>query len=101
MKVSSLKNSITYLFLALFLTMKMAGFHVLLHADDKDHALHCVVCDHAIAHNLTPALIPDLQDFKIENTEPIVQREVTKNYNFIISSIITSDQLFSRPPPFY
>ena len=80
--------------------MKMAGLHVLSHSNDKDHALHCVVCDHAIAHNLTPALTPDLQDFEIKNTEFIVQKEIVTNYSFIISSTIASDQLFSRPPPF-
>lgn len=100
MKNGRLKNSITCLFLVLFISMKMAGLHVLSHTNDKDHAIHCTICDHAITHNLTPALTPDLQDFTIENTEPIVQREIIKNYNFIISSTIATDQLFSRPPPF-
>lgn len=100
MKVSRIKNSITYLFLVLFLTMKMAGLHSLLHTDDKDHVLHCIVCDHAIVNNLTPTLTPDLHYLKIENTEPIVHVEIIKNYNFIISSTIAPDQLFSRPPPF-
>ncbi|MDD7884477.1 hypothetical protein [Flavivirga sp. 57AJ16] len=78
----------------------MAGLHALSHTNDKDHAVHCTICDHAITNNLTPALTPDSQDFTIENTEPIVQREVTRNYNLIISSTIATDQLFSRPPPF-
>ena len=100
MKISRLKNSISFLLLALFLSMKMAGLHVLSHTDDKEHALHCYICDHAITHNLTPALTPDTQDFIIENTEFVVQTELTKNYSFIISSTIATDQLFSRPPPF-
>lgn len=100
MKNVRLKNSITYLLLVLFISMKMAGLHVLSHTDDKDHAIHCTICDHAITHNLTPALSPDPQDFAIENTEQLVQREITENYNFSISSTIASDQLFSRPPPF-
>ena len=100
MKTSRIKNNITYSLLVLFLTMKMAGIHALLHIDDKDHAPHCVICDHTTANNLTPTITPNLQDFKIENTEPIVQREIIKNYNFIISSTIATDQLFSRPPPF-
>lgn len=79
----------------------MAGLHVLSHTDDKDHTLHCTVCDHAITHNLTPALTPDSQDFTIENTEPMVQREITENYNFIISNTIGTDQLYSRPPPIF
>jgi len=99
MKNGRLKISITYLFLALFLSMKMVGLHVLSHTNDNDHALHCTICDHVIAHNLTPAITPDLQDFTLETVDFFVWEEVSKNYNFIISSTIASDQLFSRPPP--
>lgn len=99
MKNGRLKNSITYLFLVLFLSMKIAGLHVLLHTDDKDNAIHCTVCDHAITHNLIPALTPDLSGFTINNIDIIVHREITKNYSFIISGTIASDQLLSRPPP--
>lgn len=99
MKRGHLKSSIAYLFLVLFLSMKMTGLHVLSHSDDKDQALHCAVCDHAMAHNLTPALAPDLQVFAIENTESVVRKEVKENYEFIVSSSIAPDQLFSRPPP--
>lgn len=94
-----LKNSIIYLFLALFLSMKMAGLHVLSHTDDNDHALQCTICDYAITLDLTPVLTPDSQNFSIENNESIAQREIIKNYSFVISSTIASDQLFSRPPP--
>lgn len=100
MKISRLKNSITLFFLALFLMMKMGGLHVLVHTDDSDHDLDCIICDHTITHNLTPILNPDLQDFSIENIKFLVQIETAKNYTFIISSTIASYQLFSRPPPF-
>lgn len=99
MKNVRLKNSITYLFLVIFLSMKTAGLHALSHSNDKDHLVECAICDHAIVHNLTPVLTPDSQDFTIEDTEYIVQKEITKNYKFIISNTASS-QLFSRPPPF-
>ena len=100
MKTSQIKNSITFFFIALFLTMKIAGLHVLSHTNDDDHEIHCTICDHAITHNLIPAITPDLQDCTIENTEPIVQRTIIKNYSFIIASTIAANELFSRPPPF-
>lgn len=99
MKNVRLRNSIAYLFLVLFLSMKMVGLHVLSHTNDNHHALHCTVCDHAIAHNLTPAITPDLQDFNIETTDFFVRTELIKSYDYIISSTIATDQLFSRPPP--
>ena len=100
MKSNRIKNSVTYLFLVLFLSMKLVGLHALSHVDDKDeHAVHCVICDHAITHNLTPILTPDLDVFSIEHTEDVVEQEVIVDYNFILSSSIASNQLFSRPPP--
>ena len=99
MKDGRLKNSISYLFIALLLSLKIAGLHVLSHSDDNDHALHCAICDHALVNGMTPALASDIQDFKIENTEPVVRGEIIENYSFVISSNIASNQLFSRPPP--
>lgn len=99
MRNGKLKNSITYLFLVLFLSMKIAGLHVLLHTDDKDHAIHCSVCDHAISNNLTPTLTPHLEDFTFENLLFTTRRESVKNYDFIAVSNLASGQLFSRPPP--
>ena len=75
MKNSRLKNSITYLFLVLFLSMKMAGLHVLSHSDDNEHAISCTICDHAITNNLTPVLAAEIQDFTIQTTELIVSIE--------------------------
>ena len=99
MKASRIKNSITYFFVVLFLSMKLVGLHALSHTDDKDHAIHCTVCDFAITQNVTPVLAPDIQDFSIKNIEFVVEREITNNYSFVISSAITPSQLFSRPPP--
>ncbi|WP_168467826.1 hypothetical protein [Arenibacter sp. 6A1] len=78
----------------------MAGLHVLSHTDDKDHALHCMICDQAITHNLTPAISPEVQDFVIENTEFFVQAAQKIHYSFMSCGTIATDQLFSRPPPF-
>lgn len=100
MKISPIKNSITFVFIALFFTMKMAGLHMLSHTNDEDHEIHCAICDYAITHNLTPLLTLNLQDFTIENREPIVLGQINKSYSFIITSTIATNQLFSRPPPF-
>lgn len=94
-----LKNSVTYLFLALFLSMKMASFHVITHAEDKEHALHCTICDHIITTNSTPVVAVDVTEFTFENTEFAIPNQVTNHYSFEISSKIASDQLFCRPPP--
>lgn len=95
-----IKNRTALVFLVLFVVMKMAGLHVLSHIDDKDHALHCTVCDYAITYNLTPLITPGSQGFPIENNEYFVQGDIFKSYSFIIAGNISADQLFSRPPPF-
>ncbi|MGY0392644.1 hypothetical protein ACW5R3_08835 [Bizionia sp. KMM 8389] len=78
----------------------MVGLHALSHADDEDYAIHCAVCDTAIANKLTPAITPDLPSFVIENTELPTEQELVANYNFVFSNTIASNQLFSRPPPY-
>ncbi|AYN66502.1 hypothetical protein D1013_03440 [Euzebyella marina] len=95
-----LKNCISYLLLLLFLSVKMAGLHVLSHSDDNDHALQCAVCDHTTAHNLIPALTPDLVSVTLKNLEGITNDEVKVLYAFISNRNLDSNQLFSRPPPF-
>jgi len=99
MKSSRIKNNITYFFIVLFLSTKIAGLHSLTHTDDKDHDT-CAICDYAVVCNVTPTLTPDLNDFEIENIEIIIQKEVLNNYNFILLKKIVSQELFSRPPPF-
>ena len=100
MKFSRLKNSITYLFLVLFLSMKMAGLHALSHTDDKEHSLYCAVCDNAIVNNLTPIISSDGPDLEFKNIEFFIQKEVITNYKSIISKNTFPRELFSRPPPF-
>lgn len=103
MKIGRLKNTVTYLLLVLFISMKMAGLHALAHADDNsnhDHVIHCLICDQALINNLTPVLATDIQDFDIENTEAIVQQQISDSYSTLVSRTISKDQLFCRPPPF-
>jgi len=101
MKVFRLKNSIIYVFLFLFLAVKIVGIHGLFHTEDKDHALKCIICDHAITHNLTPTINSSLEFFYIENPEFPCQNEAINNYAFITSRTIAPGQLVSRPPPFF
>lgn len=100
MKVSYIKHSIAYLFLALFLSMKMAGLHTLTHTDDKEHVLLCAICDAAVLDNLTPTIALDLIDYKIKNVEFNLQNEITNNYRSVISNNSILREIFSRPPPF-
>ncbi|CAZ98511.1 hypothetical protein [Zobellia galactanivorans] len=99
MKNGSLKNSITFLFLALFITAKMAGLHVFSHTDDENHGVDCAICVHINTNNLTPSITPDSQDLVIENIEYFQPEKITEAYDFVVSSVISADQLLSRPPP--
>lgn len=99
MKSSNIKHSITYLFLVLFLSMKLVGLHTFTHMDDDEHDAPCEVCHYAITHNFTPELSPELQDFVIENTTLVINNLVLNNYSFNVTNSIASNQLFCRPPP--
>jgi len=99
MKNSCLRYNITYLLFILFISMKMVGLHFLSHINEEGHGVPCTICDDAIINNLTPTLTTDSQYFTIKNYDLVVQRGVTENYNSSISSIITKDKPFTRPPP--
>ncbi|MEH6682350.1 MAG: hypothetical protein V7724_17535 [Sediminicola sp.] len=99
MKNGRLKNSITYLFLVIFLCVKMAGLHVLTHTEDKDHIVNCALCDHALAHDQTPAILSDLSDTGLKRYVGMAHTELSRDYHFTNSGAIAKDQLFSRPPP--
>ena len=100
MKTNRIKNSITYFLLVIFFSMKMAGFHVMSHANDDDHAVHCNICDHAITNNLTPVINPIFYSFSLDDIEYFLPKEINQHYKFILVSSSSKDQLFSRPPPF-
>lgn len=100
MKLSLIKQNITYLLLVLFLMMKIAGLHELSHCDDdKDHDT-CAICDHTIVNQVTPTISPVIVDFKIENISFFLKKEITYNYNYTLPNAIITGALCSRPPPF-
>lgn len=99
MKVNNFKNIITYLLLGIFISVKVAGFHVFDHSADKDDNVeHCETCDFITVNNLTPLINADLQIIEFDNLESF-KYKIQNHYFFIYSNILTNDCLFSRPPP--
>ncbi len=99
MKASLLKNYIVYSFIAIFLSLKVVGFHVFAH-DDSDAVEHCEVCELVTANNLTPIIDNTTQDYLGDANEFCFQSEKITNYNFVYSTVVDITCLFSRPPPF-
>jgi len=97
---SRVKNNSTYVFLVLFLLMKMAGFHAFSHTEDKEHAEYCAICDYAMLHHTTPTILPEEVIFEIKKIAFFVQKEIAINNNGILATTIIPRALFSRPPPF-
>lgn len=99
MKIGDLKNYITYIFIVIFLSLKVAGLHVLTHNDDGIE--HCEVCDLVSITNFTPAAVNDNSQNYVSSTfELYTQKNVISHYSFIYSSDVHITNLFSRPPPF-
>ncbi len=99
MKVLNFKNSIAYLLLGIFISVKVAGFHVFNHSDDKAGEIeHCETCDFITINNLTPLINDNLQNVEFNNLE-FTTFNLKKHYSFIYSNTLTNDCLFSRPPP--
>lgn len=101
MGISRIKCSITYLFLALFVSMQVAGLHVLTHIDENDGIVHCTLCDYTIVNNQTPLLPPDTQEFNLEQVVFVIKKEATGEFHFVYCDTALPNHLFSRPPPVY
>jgi len=94
------KNITAYIFLALFLLIKMGGLHLLTHDNNQEHKTHCEICDLAIVNNFTPIVPSGQEDFTFTSVEFVVRNEIANYYVFFRYNPIASGQLFSRPPPF-
>ncbi|WP_143273608.1 hypothetical protein [Aquimarina sp. MAR_2010_214] len=98
MEIGHLKNYIAYTFIVIFLSLKVAGLHVITHDDNTIE--HCEVCDLVTVNNLTPAINDVAQNYIGNNYEFHFQKEVISRYNFVYSTATNFTNLFSRPPPF-
>ncbi len=99
MKLGHFKNYITYTFVAIFFSLKVANLHVLTHSDNDD-VEHCEVCNVVSINNLTPVINDTAQGYIGNNYEFYFKREVIRYYNFVYRTTTSITKLFSRPPPF-
>lgn len=99
MRVNNFKNIIAYLLLGIFISVKVAGFHVFNHSDEKVGEIeHCETCDFITINNLTPLINDNLPNVEFNNLE-FFAYPIKNHYFFIYSNTLTNDCLFSRPPP--
>ncbi|WP_147679181.1 hypothetical protein [Algibacter pacificus] len=99
MKFNHIKHIIAYFLLVIFLFVKVLGLHAISHSDSDKHHDNCVICNHAITHNLTPTLFPDTIDVQLEDIPILIPSNIVYNYRCVILSSNMARALFSRPPP--
>lgn len=90
-----------YLFLSLFIGIKMAGLHVLTHDDDQEHLSHCITCELVVLNNYTPVTPIEAADISITQVDCFVPKVKIAPSERLIDQTVSPDQLFSRPPPQY
>lgn len=93
------KQGIGLLFLTIFLMVKMAGLHVLVHDEDRNHYAHCVVGDLIVKTQHSPELFPSEADFEVLIVRSNPTNQISQEYRFLSVGILASSQLFCRPPP--
>ncbi|UOB17469.1 hypothetical protein [Abyssalbus ytuae] len=94
--INKLRNITPYFLLIIFLSVKVAGWHVFTHTDDDD--VSCELCDFTFINSHIPALNNDFSISFVEPAEFLIF-EIKLFYSFIYTGEISSDSLFSRPPP--
>ncbi|MDF0717479.1 hypothetical protein PY092_15045 [Muricauda sp. 334s03] len=101
MKRSSLKVSISILFLALFLMARVgSGIHHLAHHGEKGHISHCDVCELVMANHYFPIAPLEFYEYTYKNLEIPNHRDRFEGYTSVHHNKILINRLFSRPPPF-
>ena len=96
----NLKNRISLVLLALFISMKLIGLHVLTHDGDSGHVVQCKLCEQAVLGNhYNPALLTDNSEFLVLCAQAPKTAQKLDRYGFTFCDAFTANPLFSRPPP--
>ena len=93
-----IKHSLSLVFLALFLTTRMGGLHVLTHTD-SDLNDDCPICHVLTADQQTAVVVLESEDFVPVTFYPVLQKQVLTSGVIIFQGDLHSYHLFSRPPP--
>lgn len=93
-----IKQSLSLLFLAFFLTTKMAGLHVLTH-DDSDLKEDCAICHVLVTDHQTAVVLQEAEEFVPVASYPVFQEKQHVNPTVSYKGSLHSYHLFSRPPP--
>ncbi len=91
-----LKNTCAYIFLVIFLFVKVADLHVFSH--DDDNTTSCELCDFTLILEHTP-FINDNPPVIIHKILEFSNFEIVSFYSFIYTGDVSCESLFSRPPP--
>lgn len=96
----TVKNRISFVLLALFISMKMLGLHVLTHDSDNEHLVQCKLCEQAVMGNhYQPALLSEALEFKSISSQVPVKKQTFDRYAFTFCDNFNANPIFSRPPP--
>ncbi|OQD41955.1 hypothetical protein BUL40_12630 [Croceivirga radicis] len=94
-----IKHNLSYVFLALFLTVKMAGLHVFTHTDEADATDDCAICEVVFLDTHTPVLPENGSEWQLDvPTINYLQLKVTSAPQSLSNTLFSYFQ-FSRPPP--
>ena len=93
-----LKQTFSLLFLAFFLTTKMASLHVLVHSDDEV-VDDCAICHVLVTSNETPAVVQEVAQYTSIQLPTNFQEQVIASKEVTLQNRVYSYHLFSRPPP--
>lgn len=102
MEKKVVQYSITFFFLGLFLTLKIAGLHSFTHhGNDDDHAKPCDVCDMVVANQCLPLSSCKSEEITFDIGECFIPKTKPNVCSSILVNRISINLLFSRPPPFF
>lgn len=94
----SKKQYTSIFFLVLFIFIKTAGLHTILHSDDDLHSKECELCEFVVVSNDTPFTTDEQVSFE-QPVQHHYNNHVFYEYTFQFVQDQIESSLFSRPPP--
>lgn len=95
---AQIKQTLSLLFLAIFLITKITGLHVLTH-DDSEVKDDCAICHVLVTDQQTAVLLQESEEFVPTPFYPVFQEQQLSSRSLFYQGTLHSYHLFSRPPP--
>lgn len=94
------KQYIALFFLTVFIAIKAAGLHALMHLEESEEEHNCEVCEYVIIKNKVPSIVSEIVVIEFL-AQFVPNNEHFSKYSYLFTKSNAENTLFCRPPPVF